>query len=220
MQSMSSKTNTMTRLLVYSALAVTLWLRFRATTSLQTTIMTIVCMLALITVNYYGARLLIDYLTSSKAPRLRLVARSTSVLFLIIGASGICLCDMEFVAAITSFIRGLSGSADRFGFAWLSGFIGTLFAWVGAYELRITDDKIDYFSFLTGARSLHRRDIDHARVRVGWFTYSDRFRPTNRLEMLPISSASLKPIIVNLKAFRRSDLDVVFEWLGDKLKDG
>jgi hypothetical protein len=206
------------RVLVYFALALMLWLKFKATTSLQTAVFATAFVLLLLTVNYYCVRFIIDYLTSSKAQPVRLVARSTSVFFLVIGVVGLCLSDTEVVVAVLSFSRGVPISEDALGHAWISGFIGMLFAWVGAYELRITDRRIDYFSLFTGERSLERQEIDHARVRVGWFTYSDRFRPMNRLELLPKRSADLHPIIINLRAFKKPDMDVVYEWLGEKLR--
>ena len=56
------------RLFVYTGLALMLWLRFRATNSVQRTVMSILVLLALVTINYYLVRFLIRYATSPKRP--------------------------------------------------------------------------------------------------------------------------------------------------------
>ena len=206
------------RLTVYSGLALALWLRLRATNSVQAVVATIAFLSALLTVNFYCVRLIVGYVASPRAQPSKLVARSTSVFFLALGVLAIVLCDTESITAIVALIRRGAMRENALGYAWLSGFVGTLFAWVGAYEIRIMGDRVDYFSLFTGERSLHRRDIDHAIVRVGWFTDTDRFRPTNRLELLPRRDEGLQPIIINLKAFKKPDMDVLFDWLGEKVR--
>jgi hypothetical protein len=100
----------------------------------------------------------------------------------------------------------------------LFGFIGALFTWVAAYEFRLRKDSIDYFSFIGGYRSLSLNEINHARIRRGEFTYTDRFRPPYRLEIIPADSCELPSIIVNLKVFKKDEIDRLFEWLGEKLR--
>jgi hypothetical protein len=214
-----SQTSTLVvRLLAYFALALMLWLKFRSKHSVQMTAVVILFALILIIVNYYCARLAIDYLRSSNTQNAHLIARSTSVYVLVAGIFGTLACDIQSAASIISITRGILVSESSLGTAWLLGVIGLMFTWVGAYGLRIVGDRVDYFSFATGHRSLALHDIDHARARSGWFQYSDRFRPTRRIELLPTSIDGLSPIVINVKAFKKSDLDKLYEWLGEKLR--
>jgi hypothetical protein len=197
----------------FSILAFLLWLKYRAPISVAALAGVVIFLLALLTVNYCGTRFLLAYSPSPKDQHFRLVARSTSVVFLWIGMIGIFFCDVESITAIATLIRGAPISNETVGYAYVSLMIGTILAGVGAYELRIAGDRVDYFSFFTGRRSLQRREIDHAKdIRA----YS-AFRPMNRFELLPHKGEHLQPIIINLKAFKKPDLDVLFEWLDEKL---
>jgi len=61
-------------------------------------------------------------------------------------------------------------------------------------------------------------EINYARVRRGEFTYTDRFRPPYRLEIIAANGSDLPSIIVNLRVFKKVDVDRLFNWLGEKLR--
>lgn len=99
--------------------------------------------------------------------------------------------------------------------------VGFLYSWLGGYQLRLSRSQIEYWSLFGGYRSLSSDQIRKARIGVGEFRYTDRFRPTIRLEILPasLSDKASQPIIVNLKVFRKENMDRVFDWLGPKLHE-
>jgi hypothetical protein len=194
---------TMRWVVYFAGLALTLWLRFRASVSDQATVAYAAAFLGLVAVNFWCVRLFVGYATSSTEQPVRLVARSASAIFLIIGVLGIGLCDIVTVSMLFAAIRALPVDHDVLGYGVMSGFVGSLLAYGGAYEVRIIDDRVDYFTLVTGKRSLARQDIEHARVKL-WS--HDPYRPTNRLELIPGTASGLRPIIVNLRAFKKPDL--------------
>jgi hypothetical protein len=98
-------------------------------------------------------------------------------------------------------------------FVVLAFFVGTPCAFFGSFRLRLRNDQLEYWSLECGYQSLRLAQIQRAQMRVGLSS-----RPGIRLEILPTSS-DLKPIFIALKAFRKADLDRVFDWLGPKLED-
>jgi hypothetical protein len=216
------------RLSAYLAFGAMLWLKFRANHTTQKSVVTVLLMIGVVVLNYYCGRFLWSWARFSRSQTAMArfsrsqtaihVARSTTPYVLFMGILGVAVCDVEFTVCAVRFLQGETVSQEIMGVAWLAGFIGGLFAWVGAYELRTTNETVDYFSLIGGHKTLTLRDIKNARVRSGWFTYADRFRPTTRLEILPTDRRGLRPIIVNLKVFRESDLKRFFAWLGEKLR--
>lgn len=219
MNARNKSTKVLFRILIYSAFGITLWLKFKASHVRQLWVVSLVLCIAVIVLNYYTGRLLRDRIRLPGLNNSVIVARSTTVWILVFGILGIFLCDTEVVWGGVQIAHGRTLSGDMLGPAWLAGFIGMLFIYAGGYELRITKDAVSYLSLFDGYRSLTRAEIDHATIRRGWYTPWDRFKPTNRLELIPDSSFKRKPIIVNLKAFRERDVEQVLAWLGEKLRD-
>jgi hypothetical protein len=205
------------RLFVYTALGALLWVKLKSGRAVQIRVVVPLVAVAILVLNYYCVRLLADRSKLMKAAGAMLAARSAGSYALVVGIAGVLICDVQsLVCAIGSIHQDCPPSS--FGVVWLASFLGMLFVWVGAYEIRISGDTFEYLSFVGGYRSFNNCDIDHARIRRGWFTYSDRFRPTNRLEIFLRGSQKSKPVVVNLKAFQDADLKIVFAWLGTKLR--
>jgi len=206
------------RVLAYLAFGAALWLKFLATHIVQLRAVAVVFVVLIMFTNYYCGRLLWARGRFPRQKNPKLVARATGTYVLGLGVFGIVLSDIESAIVAMRLFQGMGVSAGVATGAWLGGFIGFLFSWAASYELRITNETIDYFSLLGGHRSLNLRDIDHARIRVGPFELLDRLRPTPHLEIVPRDSGDLLPVVINLKVFRKPDLERVFEWLGEKLE--
>jgi hypothetical protein len=99
------------------------------------------------------------------------------------------------------------------GLALASFVLGTAAVFFGAFQLKIFNQEIEYWTLEKGHQTLNLSDIRHAQVRVGLSS-----RPGIRLEILPRDTAK-KAMFVALKVFRKVDMDRVFDWLGPKLEN-
>ncbi len=208
------------RIVPYLAFVAMLWLKFRANHTIQVRVVAVLFIVGAFIVNYFCLRLVNERSRHPSSAQMALVARSTKAYVLLLGYMGVTICDGALVVSILRLRQGMNVPGDAIGAAWLGGLIGVLLTWAGSYELRIKEDELEYLSLAIGYRALRLHDIDHAKFRTGWFTYSDRFRPTSRLEIVPTASAKSAPIVVNLKVFRKQDLEQAFDWLGQKLTGG
>ncbi|MGO9446251.1 MAG: hypothetical protein ACLPXB_15955 [Thiobacillaceae bacterium] len=108
--------------------------------------------------------------------------------------------------------RGASGLHLWLGGALCFFALGFLYAWLGAYQLRLTASSIEYWSMFGGYQAMERSDIKAVRT----ITLGSR-RPY-RLEILPVESSSIKnSIVVNLKVLHQVDVEGLFKWLEPKL---
>jgi hypothetical protein len=55
-------------------------------------------------------------------------------------------------------------------------------------------------------------EITKVEIRIGSFKYTDRFKPTFRLEVHHIKS--IKPVIINIKVFPKHGLNLLLNHLG------
>ena len=205
-------------LITYSAFGAILWAKFAAGRSVQEGVAGLLFVVGILFINVCCVRYLKGRTMSPISESLALVARSTNPIFLVLGMLGIAYCDVRFTLCLIGQLQGAACSVNGLGSAWLFVFIGAMFTWAGAYEFRLRKDSIDYFSFIGGYRSLSLDEINYARVRRGEFTYTDRFRPPYRLEIIAANASDLPSIIVNLRVFKKVDVDRLFNWLGEKLR--
>lgn len=163
---------------------------------------------------YYTLRVLAARLRDNKPDRECLVAaRAKNRVFFYLGVVALGLVVVS--TGLYFIIKEQSISRDAWtglSFA-LFGF-GVFYTWFGAFQLKIAGQTIEYWSLEHGHQALNLNDIERARIRIG----VKRSRPGIRLEILPRDVAK-KPIFVALKAFKKSDMDRVFDWLGPKLED-
>ncbi len=218
----SSSASGQTRIELLLAIGVTIWIRYRAPQPVQEILGYILFTIATSVVSYYCLSALADRLKNRDAPSpdpVFFVHAKRSELFYLgvlgVGASfvlnGLFLLDLS---------RGLNQSSQLWwAFTFGAFALGLLYAWLGAYQFRISSSAIEYWSLFGGYRSLTLNEIQHARIRIGWFTYWDRYRPNVRLEILPLHGGQQGAVIVNLKVFREKDLDHILDWLGSKLDD-
>jgi hypothetical protein len=81
-----------------------------------------------------------------------------------------------------------------------------LFLWLAAFKISIDQDILSYSALLKGTVSVSRDDIINAEVRSGRFEHAIIIRPK-----------SGTPIVINTKPFRKSDLQVVLQFLSNKM---
>lgn len=217
MNTENKSTRVLLRILIYSAFGAALWLKLKASHVHQLWVVSALFTLAVIVLDCFAVRLLWGRVQLPPTAGSVLVARSTTVWVLALGIVGISICNVEVVRGGIQISTGVILSGDIFGAAWLSGFIGMLFSYAGGYELRITPYAISYLSLFGGLRVLKRDEIDNARICRGWVTPWDRFKPTNRLEIVPHIDVQTRPIFVNTKAFKPEDVKRAFDWLGEKV---
>ena len=94
-----------------------------------------------------------------------------------------------------------------------STFVVVALLWILSYRLAYSDIALRYRSLFSGRREIDFDDIASARIEFGSFGYSDRFRPTTRLVVVPKAVALGKPIVINLKVFRRTCVDGLLDRL-------
>jgi len=141
------------------------------------------------------------------------LARKTRPFWLYLGAAAVAFATV--VAALSAARYQLFASADLQVGLSLGGFLfGTLTTLLGSIQLRVTTQKIEYWSLERGYQVLERDEIDVARFMASRSSSA----PYLRLEVLPHDEKK-KPIYLPVMAFQRADMDRVREWLGSKLED-
>ena len=86
-------------------------------------------------------------------------------------------------------------------------------SWLGAYQLRLTQSRIEFWSLFGGYRSLPLDQIHAAQKKTGW----DPIQPLHRLLIIPKRRHD-RPIVVNLKVFPTAEIERAILWLGAKLE--
>src|ERR1700760_3362310 len=118
------------------------------------------------------------------------------------------------VLALLSFFFGLKRhdwGAFRICLIVLSGFL----LWVASFRLKVDDQKLIYRSLFSGTRSIAFSEIEKAEVGFG---VNDSFGPFYRLTIYPSAQFGQRPIVINLKVFRRENIQHLSHVLADKLK--
>lgn len=209
------------RTVTVMAIVCLIWVKFRAPLSLQISIAYLGIGAAFCVVSYCTIRLWRSHIEHNHSPKgnaILVKARSRAIFYL-----GIACIGLGFVAYVLSLSRTRAPIDLDFqswlGLAFALLVVGFMFTWFGAYEFRIAGNVVEYWSLLGGYRSLVFDDIDRARIRIGRVNYRDQYRPMIRLEIVPRECKQHRPIIVNLKAFAKEQMDQLFDWLGAKLED-
>lgn len=207
---------------IYALIAIMLWIRFCASENVQALAVCILMTGYLAVVCYYSLKLLKAHLSGNKSfIKVLRCSRALSPVWLYTGLVLFNTCFIFDAYLIMNLVSGNIQKSNHWPAAYviLSLPLGML-VWLSSYQIRLSLNKIEYWSLFGGYRSLARDEIKQARIKIGWFTYWDRFRPTFRLEILPNTEQNDKHlIIINLKVFKKIDLDYLFDWLGEKLDD-
>ena len=77
--------------------------------------------------------------------------------------------------------------------------------WLSRFEIALSDQAIAYRS-LFSRRAVNWSDVRRSEVQVGIRSYSDRFKPMFRLVVHTHGQRADRPLVINLKPFRREDI--------------
>ena len=141
---------------------------------------------------------------------------------------GLALATMSVIAAVellySLFAIGPRAwvqafNRDPWSVCFIIGLIGgTLLSWLGAFQVRLSENTIEYVSLFGGYRSLRRDEIGRASIRTGPKSQGDGDRlPPIRLEVKP-KNLKLKTIYINWKVLSRRGQSQLIAWLGDLFK--
>lgn len=216
--------------LVLSAIAALLWIKYRGSQTLRDVASYLLFASAVSVVSFYCLRSISAHRRHRLAPgECVVLARAKSPAWFYWGAiwvgigfimNAIILLNLmsdstQFAQRLDSALNGGSEMHLWLGVSLCSFALGLLFAWLGAYQVRITAPLFENWSLFGGYRSIHFGEIKDARIRSSWIR---NWSPI-RLEILPTQGSNNKmPIIVNLKVFRQVDIDSILRWLEPKLE--
>jgi hypothetical protein len=141
---------------------------------------------------------------------------------------GLALATVSVVAAgallYSLFALGLQAwvqahKSDQWSVGFIVGLVGgTLLSWLGAFQVRLSEDTLEYVSLFGGYRSLRRDEIRQASIEVGPKRPGGGTRlPPIRLEVKP-NNIELKTIYINWKVLSRRGQSQLVEWLGELFK--
>lgn len=82
--------------------------------------------------------------------------------------------------------------------------------WLSRFEIRLSGQTITYRS-LFGQRVVNWSDVRRSELHVGIRSYTDRFKPTFRLVIYLHGPSGDRPVVLNLKPFRREDISTLLQ---------
>jgi hypothetical protein len=116
-------------------------------------------------------------------------------------------------ACVESYVRGDAGNA----LFWLAAFVvycAAVLFWLSRFVVVLEDSKITYRSLLGGTRYIEKSHIESATYSVGQYgSRADWFAPYHRLIITPTMSSGRKPLVINVKVFRKPDVDALFQYV-------
>jgi hypothetical protein len=210
---------------VGSALAFLLWVKYRSPQSIRDVTGYLLFACALFATSYYCLRSIIArrqhgppagecvVLAQGKSPRWFYAGTIGVGIAFILNAIVLLNLILD-PAQLGSAMRGGSVLSSWLGISMCLFALGLLYAWLGGYQVRITEPLLENWSLFGGYQSIQLAEIKSARIGNGRY----RNRPPHRLEILSSQPSNIdEPIIINLKVFGGSDKDRIFHWLGNKL---
>ena len=78
--------------------------------------------------------------------------------------------------------------------------------WFLSHRIVIADNYLSYRTLFGGWKSIPLEQVQSVELEVGWKTYSDRFRPMLRLKVVPSDTSAFRPLIINLRVFKKEDI--------------
>jgi hypothetical protein len=118
-------------------------------------------------------------------------------------------------AALAVFVTITTGRMEWKDAAKLMSLPAAWLLWVSAFRIDVSNGVLVYRSLFRGSRSLPLAAISRAQMAV---TPAALFGPFFRLTIYPSAELHAKPIVINMKVFRREDLDRLVDILGPKFK--
>jgi hypothetical protein len=195
--------------IIATTLAILVALRFTSR-SIQDTSGYVLFTIGTWVLGYYSIRALLHHLrrTASPVPSI-VVARAKSPIWLYTGCAA---ASAGFLLNVIFLLKIRSNKGSHLGM-WGAAFgccaFGALYSWLGAYQLRITEDGIEYWSLITGYRCLENAEITEVRIR--------RLQADLAPYMLEIvRRGNRNQMVINLKMFSKVDIKKVSDWVGER----
>jgi hypothetical protein len=148
----------------------------------------------------------------------KIILKAQGKVYFVFGAiSGLPLLFLLWVLYKTQSHGTLDAGLLKIIVAWIFA-SAIIFLWLMFFRIEMSDEGISYRTIwkLGRAASLTFSEIDKAEIKIGVFKYTDRFKPTVRLELKPKPGVKKLPLIINLKVFPANDLKKVFTILDSK----
>ena len=93
------------------------------------------------------------------------------------------------------------------------GLLLLLLAWVFAHRLVLRDGIVRYRTLFRGVTVVPVSSISDVSLRIGVFSYIDRFRPTVRIEVRWVDT-STRLLVINARVFKRKEVDRLLDVIG------
>ncbi len=88
-------------------------------------------------------------------------------------------------------------------------FLISILTWIKFHIIRLYPDRLCYYSIFNGKKKIDRAGIKKWSLKIGVFKYTDRFKPTVRLEIV----TNTDNITIPVKLFRQEDINAIMDWL-------
>ncbi len=192
--------------IIVTILAVLLALRF-ASRPIQDASGYVLFTIGTCVLGYYSVRALTYYRWASEGPTTSVVnVRAKSPIWLYTGCASALV---GFVLNVL-FLLKLRANRNAQSEMWVAAFgccaVGTLYSWLGAYQLRITDDAIEYWSLTTGHERLEDEEMSGMHLGMQGADGVPRVLEIARRN-------SRKRMVINLRVFQEADIKTVMEWV-------
>lgn len=155
---------------------------------------------------YYSVRALTYYRWKSRSPTTLVIAvRAKSPIWLYTG----CVSALVGLILNAVFLLDNRSTSNAPSAMWAAAFgccaIGTLYSWLGAYQLRVTGDGIEYWSLIAGYQCLESGEVAEVRLRK---------RADGIPQVVEIAKRnSREGMIINLRVFPKGEIRKVSEWV-------
>ena len=87
------------------------------------------------------------------------------------------------------------------------------FTWLRAFRITITNGEIAYRTLFTGMHRMKVREIGDAKFVLEFNPWAHKGKPRNRLELYAVGASS-PTLWINLKVFRRKDVNFLLQLFG------
>lgn len=92
--------------------------------------------------------------------------------------------------------------------------------WLFFFALDVAAGVLSYRTLFRGWVRIRLEEINSVEIQIGERRYRDKFRPPLRLVVQPKSVSSIRPFDINLKVFRKEDIEILLEKLPVRREDG
>ena len=186
---------------------------------------------------YYSLRVLMAQRQHADTPvGATTLIRVVPAVFLYLGLAVVVVCVSYGIAMLSNMtwepnhvidsignmmIDKSSVAQTYYGYSFFAGIAALFLMWLAAFQVRMSGSVFEYWSFGGGYKSMKMSDIENAYARADFSrSWSRRGRPPLSLVIKPLPGLGIKTIYMNMKMFRKKDLQRIYTRLGAKMTDG